>query len=274
MAVIAVGQFSAVVDTDANVAVIGDFAHRALQAGAKLLVLPEYAASTPPTFDNRILEVAEPLDGRFVTALSGLARRHGLALVAGMVESSQQAAAGAADPGQRVANTVVGVGADGSLQLAYRKVHLFDALGVQESTWIEPGQPGVPATMTVDGLCVGVQTCYDLRFPESTRVLADGGADVVVVAAQWLPGPHKVEQWRTLLAARAIENSVYVVGAGQTLPTGVGHSVILDPMGLGVVELADEPGVGVGLVGSDRIAEVRKANPVLDARRYRVVPDA
>ena len=74
-------------------------------------------------------------------------------------------------------------------------------------------------------------TCYDLRFPELARRLVDAGAEVLVVPAAWLPGDRKVAHWRTLLAARAIENTCFVVGAGQPEPRYVGHSAVIGPLG-------------------------------------------
>ena len=74
-------------------------------------------------------------------------------------------------------------------------------------------------------------TCYDLRFPELARRLVDAGAEVIVVPAAWLPGDRKVEHWRTLLAARAIENTCFVVGAAQPEPRYCGHSAVFGPMG-------------------------------------------
>ncbi len=119
----------------------------------------------------------------------------------------------------RVYNTLVLVGPSGLLG-AYRKVHLYDALGWCESERIAPGAPGSDNTplAPVDGLTVGVLTCYDLRFPESARRALDAGATVLAVPAAWVAGEHKVEHWRTLLRARAIENTAYVVAAAQPGP--------------------------------------------------------
>lgn len=265
MAVIALAQFSASENPDVNMAVITRLVGDAAGGGASVVVLPEYASCTPPVFDRRLITGAQPLDGPFVTALSCLAATHGVAIIGGMAELV---------PGSpRVHNTVVAVVADGSLAATYRKVHLYDALGVCESDLVAPGDPHQVAVVDIGGLRVGIQTCYDLRFPESTRVLADAGADVVVVPSQWVPGPHKVGQWTTLLGARAIENAVYVAGAGQSGPTGAGHSRVVDPHGVVVVaDLADDTAVALAHIDTDLLAAVRNANPVLAARRFAVVP--
>ena len=83
-------------------------------------------------------------------------------------------------------------------------------------------------------------TCYDLRFPELARLLVDRGAEVLVVPAAWVAGPRKVDHWRTLVRARAIENTVFVVAAGQPGPRYTGHSLVVDPLGDVLAEAGEE----------------------------------
>lgn len=264
MVKVAVGQFSPSEDKAANIDAVRSFAQDAAGSGASVLVLPEYSASTPPRFDHRIVESAEALDGPFVTAVSRIAKQQRLHVIAGMTE---------AIPGRSSAyNTVVALGPSGDLLTTYRKVHLYDALGVRESEFIDAGEPGTAPVIDIDGTRIGVQTCYDLRFPETTRVLADAGADAVAVVAQWVPGPLKEDHWATLVRARAIENTVWVLAAGQCAPTGTGHSMIVDPMGVVVSGIGDRRGLITTGIDPERIGSVRAANPVLEARRYGVVP--
>jgi predicted amidohydrolase len=129
-----------------------------------------------------------------------------------------------------------------------------------------------PQTFAVDGVTVGLQTCYDLRFPEVTRRLADAGAELVAVPAEWVRGPLKEFHWTTLLAARAIENTLYVAAADHPPAIGVGASAIVDPMGVTVAALGETTGVAVAEVSTARVREVRERNPALALRRYRVVP--
>lgn len=259
---VAVAQFAPGENTAENLDSIRRFAEEAQRVGASLLVLPEYASFTAPRFDERIVEHAEPLDGPFLTAVSQLAQQRSLGIVAGMIE---------AIPDRATAyNTVVMIQGDGEIAATYRKVHLYDALGVRESEWIEPGGVQPAPTMDIGGIRFGAQTCYDLRFPESSRMLLDAGADVVIVAAQWVPGPLKEDHWTTLLRARAIENTAYVIGAGQRGPTGSGCSMIVDPMGVVVAALGDREGLVTAEIERARIDDVRAANPVLRARRFGV----
>lgn len=261
---IAVAQFAPVADVAANVATIGAAADGASARGADVLVAPEYSSFFEPELGRSYVDAAEPLDGPFVSGLARHARRTGLTIVAGMSERGTDA--------DRFRNTVVAVGPDGHVVLAYRKVHLYDAFGARESEWIEPGDPEQEPVFERGGVRIGVETCYDLRFPEVSRRLAVAGADVLLVPAEWVRGPGKEHHWRTLLAARAIENTVYVVGAGQTPPVGVGHSVVLDPSGVVVAGLGADPGLLAATIETATVERVRAVNPSLALRRYAVTP--
>ncbi|MFD0688547.1 carbon-nitrogen hydrolase family protein [Actinomadura fibrosa] len=264
MVQVAVAQFAPGEDGDGNLAAVRKLVGEAAGRGARLVVLPEFASFTAPRMDERFLASAEPLDGPFTTGLGELARRHGIHLVAGVNERLD-------DPG-RISNTLVAVAPDGSIAATYRKTHLYDAFGYKESAMVRPGDLADPETFTVDGVTVGMQTCYDVRFPEVTRRIVDAGADVLALPAEWVPGPLKEDHWRTLVRARAIENTIYVAAADQCAPTGAGNSMIVDPMGVVVAALGEGTGTAAGDVAPERVAAVRERNPALALRRYTVVP--
>ncbi|MEE6273934.1 carbon-nitrogen hydrolase family protein [Georgenia sp. MJ206] len=259
---VAVGQFAPTEDKGANLRAIEDLLQAATARGARLVVLPEFAVFTASAMDDRFVDSAEPLDGPTVARLAALSAQLGVTLVAGVNEPAGDG---------RIHNALVGV-QDGEVRAVYRKVHLYDAFGYRESDRVVAADPVAPALLDVDGFTVGLQTCYDLRFPEVSRVLVDGGADVLAVPAAWVPGPLKEYHWGTLLRARAIENTVYVLAADQTGPTGVGGSAVLDPMGVALAALGEAPGVAVANLERSRLERVRQVNPALGLRRYRVVP--
>lgn len=262
---IAVAQFAPGDDTDANLAAIRDLATEAVGRGARLVVLPEYSSFFIPAFDERLAAAAQPLDGPFVAELCALAKVLGVHLVAGMVES--------ASGQQRVYNTLVAVGPEGRLLARYRKVHLYDAFGQRESDWIVPGEVEHPQTFEVGALTVGLQTCYDPRFPEVTRTLVDAGADLVLLPSEWVRGPLKERHWHTLLAARAIENTIYMAAADHAPPVGIGNSVILDPAGVALTTIGEAvQDVALAWISRTRIDQVRAVNPALRLRRYGVHP--
>lgn len=258
---VAVCQFSPTASRADNRTRVAELTADAARRGARLVVFPEYSSYFVDPMDSSLAENAESVDGEFVQVLQETASAHDVTIIAGLVE----------DAGERVRNALVAVDATG-LRAVYRKQHLYDAFGNTESDWIEAGALDEPQTLVIDGLRVAMMTCYDLRFPEVARTLVDAGADVIVVPAEWVRGPLKEHHWTTLLAARAIENTVYVVAADHPTPIGVGHSQVIDPQGVVVAGVGTGEGVAVAEISSDAVAEVRAINPVLRLRRYRVCP--
>jgi predicted amidohydrolase len=260
--VLAVAQFAPTTDASANLEQITALTALAVARGAGVVVFPEYSSAFLDPFDESLAGHAQPLDGPFTAALSRLAAEHDIHIVAGLLERAHAS---------RVHNTLVAVGGDG-IRARYRKTHLYDAFGQRESDWVEPGELAEPETFVVGGVRFGLQTCYDLRFPEVTRTVADAGADAVLVPAQWVRGPLKEMHWRTLIQSRAIENTVYVAGADHPPPLGVGNSMIVDPQGVTVAAVGTATDVAVASVSPAAIAAVRRINPSLALRRYRVLP--
>ena len=258
---IAVAQFAPGDDPDANLLRIRDLATLAVERGASLVVFPEYSSFFTPQLGEQTVAAAQPLDGDFVSGLEVIAKVLGVHLVAGMLETA---------PGGRAYNTLVALDPHGTLVATYRKLHLYDAFGQTESEWIAPGEIIEPQTFTVGDLTVGLQTCYDLRFPEVTRRLVDAGADVVAVPSEWVRGPLKEQHWRTLVTARALENTIYVAAADQAPPVGAGNSMVVDPMGVELVTIGEQTDVAVARTSSARVTQVRLTNPALALRRFGV----
>ena len=224
-----------------------------------LVVLPEAFARDFGKPGSDVSPFAEPVDGPFVTAAAEQARTHAVTVVAGMFETSD-------DP-ERPYNTLVVLGPDGSLRATYRKIHLYDSFGYKESDRLVAG-PVEPVLVDIDGVRVGLTTCYDLRFPELTRALAERGAELVLVPAAWVAGDRKVAHWRTLVAARAIENTVYVAAAGQPAPRYTGNSMVVAPNGDVLAEAGSgDDRVVVATVDLATLDEVRRTNPSLLNRR-------
>lgn len=252
-------QFAAGLDPEANAATITRLAEAA--GPADLVVAPEAAMHDFGSPDTPLGPVAQDLDGPFVAALGGLARSMAATVVAGMFERSADA--------DRPYNSVVAVGPDGSVVAVYRKVHLYDSFGYRESDRILAG-PVEPTVVPVGEFQVGLLTCYDLRFPEHARTLVNAGADVLVVPAAWVRGPLKEDHWETLLRARAIENTVYVVAAAQCGRMYCGRSMVVDPMGVVVTALGAAEGASSSVLGRESLRTAREHNPALHHRRFTV----
>ncbi|MBG6054700.1 putative amidohydrolase [Salinibacterium sp. CAN_S4] len=259
MSFAAVCQFAPGADVSANLAVIRTFSESAATRGATLVVFPEYSSFFEPALGAASLAAAESLDGTFVSALKEIASTLGIHLVAGMLETMDAT---------HVSNTLVAVSPAGAVVATYRKLHLYDAFGQRESDHVRAGDIAPPQTFPWEGFTVGMQTCYDIRFPEVSRQLVDAGADLLLVPAEWVRGPLKEHHWRTLVTARALENTVYVAAADHAPPIGVGNSMVVDPMGVELVTIGEEQGIAVAELSPERVAAVRRVNPALTLRRF------
>lgn len=245
-------QRAASLDPAVNRAALDELAP--LLADTDLLVLPEASARDFGEPGSDLAPYAEPLDGPYASRLREIAGD--AVLVAGMFETGP-------DPA-RPYNTLVATGP--GLEARYRKVHLYDSFGFRESDQLSAGPIG-GVTIDLEGARVGLMTCYDLRFPELARLLSAGGAEVIVVPAAWVAGPLKVDHWRTLLRARAIENVAYVVGVGQPGPRYSGHSLVVAPTGEVVVEAGEDEAILTATLDLTLVARARQTNPSLRNRR-------
>jgi predicted amidohydrolase len=264
---VAVVQFTSGEDKAANLDRLVSSVATAADGGARLVVAPEAAMHGFGAPDVPLAPVAEPLDGPFVTGLQEAASRHAVTVVAGMFEPVE------GDPA-RAYNTVVAVGPAGELLGRYRKQHLFDALGWVESERLEPGRTDERLVFGCADFTVGVLTCYDVRFPELSRTLADAGAELLALPSAWVAGPLKEEQWSTLVRARAIENVLWVAAADQSAPTYAGRAMVVDPFGVVVASLGERDGLLLADVDRARVVACRERMPSLEHRRWEVRPRA
>jgi predicted amidohydrolase len=248
---------------DENVKLVRDGVADAASRGARVVVFPE---ATMARFGSALGPVAEPLDGPWATAVAAIAEEHGVLVVAGMFTPSG---------GGRVRNTLLLTGLGEHRE--YDKIHLYDAFGFRESDTVAPGSE--PVRITVDGVGLGVATCYDLRFPELFRAPADAGAAAVLVPASWGAGEGKLEQWRVLVRARALDSGCWVAAVGQAdpaatgtrvspkAPTGIGHSLVSDGFGSVLTELGDGPDTAVVDLDPELPGKARAATGALANRR-------
>ncbi|MGW6659578.1 carbon-nitrogen hydrolase family protein [Rhodococcus sp. NPDC055024] len=261
---ICVAQFSTGQDKADNRTLVAKMICDAATDGAELVVLPEFSMYNAPTLGTHTLESAESFDGPFVTLLRAMASEQTITVVAGMTQA-------VSDDDKHVSNTLVAVDPSGEIVATYRKLHLFDAFGFQESEYIKAGQIDEdPELFEVSGLRFGMQTCFDVRFPEVTRRIAEAGADVVLLPTAWLPGPRKESQLRALASARAIENTVYVAASDQVPPQGAACAMIIDPSGTVISDVGNHAGRALANLNRATIDRVRGQLPALDLRRFAV----
>jgi predicted amidohydrolase len=250
-------------DLAANLRAAGELAAAAGRAGAELVVLPENFAFMGEEARKR--ELAEDLrgDGPIVSAVRMLAQDRGMYVVAGGIPEKS------GDP-WRPHNTSALFGPDGRIVACYRKLHLFDVdvggTSYRESDATRAGEVEI-AAVDVEGASVGMTICYDVRFPELYRRLAELGARIFTVPAAFTLATGK-DHWHTLLRARAIENQAFVLAAAQIgeHPRGrrtYGKSMIVDPWGDVIAQASDEPGFVTARLDFGYQDRVRAKMPVL-----------
>jgi omega-amidase len=225
--------------------------------GIDLWVLTEmWATGLLDPDDPSSMDLTEEADGPTVDALRAFCRETSSYLLAGTIAVKKK---------KKVRNTSVMIGPTGRTILQYSKTHLFRPMG--EDKIYTAGDK--LAMVDVMGIKVGVLICYDIRFPLLTRTLAKNGCEILLVPALWPDA--RIDQWETLIRARAIENQFYVVGANGILNQGnvfyPGHSLIADPSGelLNIPEMRET--VIVRKLSVNLIRDVRRHICYIDEER-------
>jgi predicted amidohydrolase len=260
MTKIAIAQITSSTEKKANLATALRFSRQAKSAGAELIAFPEFLMAFSPGSQSaeELTQVAESIDGPFITALRGAAKEHGIGIIAPIYETSPVP--------NRVFDTAVWIDVAGKVASIYRKLHLYDAFGFKESDKFHPGDDLAPLIASGMGR-FGTMICYDLRFPEMARMLALAGANVLVAPSGWVQGDLKVEHWQTMIKARALENGCFVVAPNQVGNIYTGHSMAVDPLGRTLVDLGDKVGLAVIELDLNLVSEVRDKLPLLKNRR-------
>ena len=233
--------------------------------GARVVALPEVFIWRG--VKNQERENAEAIPGQTSEFLSHLARELGIYLLGGSILEEIPAS-------PKAYNTSLLFDPSGKLLASYRKIHLFDvdlANGVSLRESDTRAHGGDVVVVPTELGTMGLSVCYDLRFPELYRRLADKGAHLIFVPSAFTAFTGQAH-WETLLRARAIENQAYVIAADQFGKNAKsfethGHSMIVDPWGKILGELFDGPGFVMAEIDLDYLAKVRAELPALDHRK-------
>ncbi|WP_166162876.1 deaminated glutathione amidase [Chelativorans oligotrophicus] len=255
---VALGQFAAANEWRRNAETATAIMAKAKNAKCDLLVLPEGILARDITDPDIVLKAAQPLDGPFMTEM--------LRASEGSQMTTMFCIHVPIEGETRVHNVLVAL-RDGKIIAAYRKLHLYDAFAALESTHVMPGT-AIPDLVEVAGFKVGLMTCYDVRFPELARHHAVAGADVLALPAAWVRGPGKEHHWETLVTARALENTCYVIAVGECGPRNIGASMIVDPLGVVTHRAGEDPTLIFADIERGRLTHARSALPVLANRQF------
>jgi len=253
-------------DLPANLAAARELVGSAASQGARLIALPENFAFLRR--EGEVIPCAQGLDGEIVGLVKSLAREHDVWLLGGTFPEAAE--------GSRIYNTSVLASPAGDLAAVYRKIHLFDVDlsadgggAYRESNIVAPGEDVVVAQTPFGEL--GLSVCYDVRFPELYRQMAEAGARFLAVPSAFTPETGK-DHWEVLLRARAIENQAFVLAPAQCGRhsedrSSYGRSMIIDPWGLVLARAADRPCAVVADCDLDSLERIRRALPALGHRR-------
>jgi predicted amidohydrolase len=255
-------QLNAGNDVERNLELAAEAVRRAAAQGARLITLPEYCVLLDGS--GRVMRAHSPTEAehRALPAFQALARETRSWILVGSLTVTVD--------DDRMANRSYLVSAAGDVVARYDKIHMFDATlpggkVIRESSAYRPGDTAVLAATPWGPL--GMSVCYDLRFPQLYRALAQAGAVMLAVPSSFQreTGPA---HWHTLLRTRAIENAAWVIAPAMCgeHPNGrstYGHSLIVDPWGRIVAELEDQPGILVAELDLDQVARVRTMLPSL-----------
>lgn len=269
-AAIAMCQIRTEVDRRATFEQAETMIRRAAADGAEIVVLPEMFFC--PYVTERFREFAEPDGGEACAAMADWARENRVVLVGGTFPERD---------GERLYNTCFVYDESGRRLAKYRKTHLFK-INLKDGTAFRESD-----TFTAGGdLCVfdtrfgrlGLAICFDLRFPELFRALAERGAELILVPAQFTMKTGSLH-WEKLITTRALDNELFVAGvsAARNPASGYtcwGHSLLADPFGAVLAECGTEPAYRIARIDFDEIARVRAELPTFLHPRRDLYPVA
>ena len=214
-----------------------------------LLIFPEM---TLTGFSMNAEKLSEEKEGKSFQFFSELAKKFSTHIMTGIIEKE----------GNDYFNTLLHIDASGGLVNYYRKIHPFSFSN--EDKFYKGGEKHV--TTEIDEWKIGLSICYDLRFPELFRFYAKERVDLIINIANW--PVTRIEHWRTLLKARAIENQCYVAGVNRvgTNPTVEynGCSSVFDPMGKEIISVEDEEKIISVVIEKEKVKQVRERFPFLN----------
>jgi predicted amidohydrolase len=259
---VAIVQMKSSTDKEENLRLSLDFVKEGARRKARLICFPEFqmAFSSAKQSSKQLADIAESAkNGKFIVKLCSAARSCNIDVVATIYEKSEQSV-------KRVYDTAVLINSKGKIISLYRKVHLYDALGFKESLKLMAGNSIEQPSQTSTGT-IGLMICYDIRFPEISRILAVQGAEILAAPSAWFQGVMKEEHWVTLLKARSIENGLYMVAPDQVGNIFSGRSMVIDPFGSVILDMGNREGMEVVEIDISRVQSVRKSLPLLKNRR-------
>jgi len=249
-------------DFAANLATLTAMTREAAAGGAKFILSGEYVLMMDGSGRTMRERALEPDGEPALSAISALSRELGVWQLVGSLTLKS-------DDG-RLLNRSFLVSAEGRVVATYDKIHMFDATlpsgtVIRESSAYRPGERAVIAQTPWGGL--GMTVCYDLRFPQLYRTLAQRGATMLAIPSSFQRETGRAH-WHVLLRARAIENAGFVIapalcGDHPGKRMTYGHTLVIDPWGEVLADGGESPGIVFADLDLAQVDKVRAMLPSL-----------
>jgi deaminated glutathione amidase len=278
MVKVAIVQMKSSVDKAENLTFSLEQIKKAGTEKAQIICFPEFQMAFSPNSQSskELFSISESIEDNFVKELCKSAKENNIYVVGAIYERSYIDSAKFNDSSNkkknvnvcqyRVYDTAVFINDKGILLSQYRKLHLYDALNFQESKKLLAGNKLFKPIDSPVGT-IGLLICYDLRFPELSRLLSVGGSDALIAPSAWIQGTMKEDHWLTMCKARSLENGVYLIAPNQVGNIYCGRSLIVDPFGIVVLDMGNKEGMEIIDLDIDRVNLIRKDLPLLKNRR-------
>jgi deaminated glutathione amidase len=276
---VSVVQMKSSVNKDENLIFSLEQIEKAGRKKAQMICFPEFQMAFSPNSQTskELFSISESVQGVFVKELCKSAKENDICVIGTIYERSDGDSDKLdqslnknknkdIDSQYHVYDTVVFINNKGDLISQYRKLHLYDALNFQESKKLLAGNKIFTPVDSPLGK-MGVLICYDLRFPELSRIMTIGGSHALIAPSGWVQGTMKEDHWLTMCKARSIENGVYLIAPNQVGNIFCGRSLVIDPFGIVVLDMGNREGMEIIDLDIKRIDSVRNDLPLLKNRR-------
>ncbi|WP_432403520.1 carbon-nitrogen family hydrolase [Wukongibacter sp. M2B1] len=250
-------------EPEKNLIKVQELVKEAMKDDPDMIILPEtWTTGYSEEVFHDIDKYAEDENGKVVSSLKELALNNEIWIVGGSIPEKNE---------EGIYNTIFLIDRNGEIKGKYRKMHLYSAMDEDEG--FKNGE-NMPVFETEFGK-ISLMTCYDIRFVELSRTYAVRGAEAIIVVSNF-PNP-KLNHWRILLQARAIENQLYIIACNRVGEAGessyFGHSLVIDPWGNIVKEGDEEETILTGEIDFKKVEEVRNIIPMYYDRRPDSYPE-
>jgi deaminated glutathione amidase len=272
MVKVAIVQMKSSVNKDKNLTFSLEMINEARRKKAQIICFPEFQMAFSPNSQTsrELFSISESVTGNFTKELCNSAKANDISIIGTIYErsttDSDKPTKKDVDNQYCVYDTALFINNKGVLVTRYRKLHLYDALGFKESEKLLAGDKLFSPVDSPLGK-LGIMVCYDLRFPELSRILTIEGSNTLVSPSGWVQGTMKEDHWLTMCKARSIENGVYLIAPNQVGNVFCGRSLVIDPFGIVILDMGAKEGLEIIDLDLDRIKLVRNDLPLLKNRR-------